>query len=120
MIGMNKNFWVGKDMQIEVLPDVETDGIRMIVHWSEKTKMIIIMKPFQARKVTSDMRAVNYTFVEMDEDDEEPIYCPFCGPGSDVSVESYKDEFQVACHDCGAGSGYHAREEAIKSWNRRY
>tara|TARA_R100001126_G_scaffold101046_2_gene80629 strand:+ start:665 stop:1027 length:363 start_codon:yes stop_codon:yes gene_type:complete len=120
MIGMNKNFWVGKDMYIEVLPDVETDGIRMIVHWSEQTKMIIIMKPFQARKVTSDMRAVNYTFVEMDEDDEEPIYCPFCGPGSDVSVESYKDEFQVACHDCGAGSGYHAKEEAIKSWNRRY
>ena len=28
---MDKEFWVGKDMYIEVLPDAETEGIRMIV-----------------------------------------------------------------------------------------
>lgn len=50
--------------------------------------------------------------------------CPFCGSADvevrDVTDETWKAAFQVACNNCGSrtGIGTH-KPEAIAAWNRR-
>ena len=63
----------------------------------------------------------NYRFVPVDIEQntsKEPMYCPFCGGESVVSMND--ELFTVVCYDCGAmGPLSTDAENAVVLWNHR-